>query len=232
MSIDECFPDLWIDPQTFADDLSIDPSDAAAAVEEASWMLWNLTYQQFSSKWIARRDSYRMRPGVSEFVLHSGPVSKVFAVKVINLATGEERDTDFVNLLGGKIRIGSKQISPCHPSAMNQDLIVQVEYLTKPNLPAGSARAVKRLAMELYLSASGSDDCSLPERVTSVNRQGVSWTLLDPMTFMQEGLIGIGPIDQWIVTTIRRGVIRVIDPLAWLERAETEVFGCGEDFEP
>lgn len=232
MPIEECFPDLWIQPDVLAADLGIDVEDATPAIEEASWMLWSLTYQRYSSNWIARRDSYRMRPGVSEFVLHSGPVAKIFAVKVINLATGEERDTDFVYLLGGKIRIGGKQISPCHPSTANQDLIVQVEYLTKPNLPAGSTRAVKRLSMELYLSASGSDDCSLPERVTSVNRQGVSWTLLDPMTFMQEGLIGIGPIDQWIVTTIRRGVIRVIDPLAWLERAETEVFGCGEDFEP
>lgn len=231
MSTAECLPDLWIDPQSLADDLQIDLDEAEAAVEEASWMLWSLTYQRYSSKWIARRDSYRLRPGVSEFVLHFGPVAKVFSVKVINLADGTEQPMSFVNLLGGLIRIND--IGPlCHPCNYGSDRIVQVEYLTKPNIPSGAVRVAKRLSKELYLSSIGSGDCTLPERVTSVNRQGVSWTLLDPMTFMQEGLIGVGPIDQWLVSVNRRGVIRVIDPLRWLELAETEIFGCGEDFEP
>lgn len=231
MPIEECFPDLWIQPDVLAADLGIDVEDATPAIEEASWMLWSLTYQRYSSNWAARRDLYRLRPGVSEFVLHHGPVAKVFSVKVINLSTDTETDIDFTYLRGGKVRIGSRQSMshPCHGAGTT---VVQVEYLTKPNLPPGASRVIKRLSKELYLSATGSRDCTLPDRVTNVNRQGVSWTLLDPMTFMQEGLIGIGPIDQWIASTNRRGVIRVIDPLSWLELAETEVFGCGEDFEP
>ena len=43
-------------------------------------------------------------------------------------------------------------------------------------------------------------DCSLPERVTSVSRQGMSWTLLDPQDFLESGRTGIYEIDLMLAS--------------------------------
>lgn len=42
--------------------------------------------------------------------------------------------------------------------------------------------------------------CDLPQRIQSVNRQGMSATFLDPMEFMREGLTGIFLVDLAIKT--------------------------------
>lgn len=56
--------------------------------------------------------------------------------------------------------------------------------------------AIGFLATELQKAVDGADDCKLPARfVTSVNRQGVSWTMLDPQDFYDHGRVGIPEID-------------------------------------
>lgn len=60
--------------------------------------------------------------------------------------------------------------------------------------PAVIAHAVDVLAAELVAASTG-EYCRLPERVTSVSRQGVSYTVLDPQDFLTEGRTGIYEID-------------------------------------
>jgi hypothetical protein len=70
---------------------------------------------------------------------------------------------------------------------------IRVTYL-HGSLPPGGEDAAKRLADELLASADG-EECSLPQRVTSISRQGVSWTLLDPQEFLRDRRTGIYEID-------------------------------------
>lgn len=65
----------------------------------------------------------------------------------------------------------------------------------KPLSQAGK-RAVGLLACELSRLCAG-DNCRLPSRVTSVVRDGVTWSF-DAEGFYTEGLTGIPEVDMWI----------------------------------
>lgn len=72
---------------------------------------------------------------------------------------------------------------------------VRVDYTYgQAELPAVLTSAISVLAEEMLL-ASSSAQCRIPERVTNVTRQGVSWTLLDPQDFLSEGRTGIYEVD-------------------------------------
>jgi hypothetical protein len=80
-----------------------------------------------------------------------------------------------------------------NPESCGATCIV-VEYQFGTGVPAGGKNAVARLAEELLRSSQGTE-CALPERVTSISRQGMSWTLLDPQDFLDDGRTGIYEID-------------------------------------
>jgi hypothetical protein len=78
------------------------------------------------------------------------------------------------------------------PDACCAECIV-VTYLYG-SIPPGGEQAAIKLANELIAAGDGMD-CALPQRVTSVSRQGVSWTLLDPQDFLNDRRTGIYEID-------------------------------------
>jgi hypothetical protein len=71
---------------------------------------------------------------------------------------------------------------------------VTVQYGYGTGAPPGGRHAAAKLAAEM-ISARRGEQCRLPERVTSVSRQGMSWTLLDPQDFLKDGRTGIYDID-------------------------------------
>lgn len=76
------------------------------------------------------------------------------------------------------------------------DLTVVYTYGLNP--PSAGIRAAIRFANELILAEAGSSNCSLPERITSVSRQGVSMTVMDPQDFLEKGRIGIYEVDLFL----------------------------------
>lgn len=75
----------------------------------------------------------------------------------------------------------------------------EITYLYGRTPPVGGRNAVVELAVELARASSTSPDrpCRLPQRLTSVTRQGISWAALDPLDFLEKGLTGISSIDAW-----------------------------------
>jgi hypothetical protein len=72
---------------------------------------------------------------------------------------------------------------------------VDVTYIAGvETLPPPVAAAVHTLACEMDKADAG-EACSLPQRVTSVSRQGVSWSILDPQDFLNEGRTGLYAVD-------------------------------------
>jgi len=63
--------------------------------------------------------------------------------------------------------------------------------------PAGGVTAATSLALEFARMYTGSTN-RLPARVQSITRQGVSFAMLDPMQFLDEGLTGLYDVDSWI----------------------------------
>jgi hypothetical protein len=77
---------------------------------------------------------------------------------------------------------------------------VEVTYTYGTPPPTAGKAAARILATELVKLYEGDDTCALPQRVTSVSRQGVSYTLLDSQDFIDELRTGIYAIDLFLKT--------------------------------
>lgn len=75
---------------------------------------------------------------------------------------------------------------------------VEVTYSFGIDPPTMGKMAARALAKEFAKGWSGDDDCALPQRVTSISRQGVSYTLLDQQDFLDELRTGIYEIDLFL----------------------------------
>lgn len=77
---------------------------------------------------------------------------------------------------------------------------IEVTY-TYGTPPPSMGRAAARLfAIELVKYYEGDETCALPQRVTSVSRQGVNYTILDQQSFIDEGKTGIYIVDLFLKT--------------------------------
>lgn len=88
-----------------------------------------------------------------------------------------------------------------------------ISYWIGRPVPPGGRAAVAALACELWKACQGDKSCALPKRVTEVEREGVSYTLLDPMTFLDEGRVGLPEVDQWLAV-VNPGKLRA-RPRVW-----------------
>ena len=77
---------------------------------------------------------------------------------------------------------------------------VEVTYTYGSPPPTAGRAAARVLATELVKLYEGDDTCALPQRVTSISRQGVSYTLLDSQDFIDELRTGIYAIDLFLKT--------------------------------
>lgn len=85
---------------------------------------------------------------------------------------------------------------------------VAYRYGTAP--PPGGVRSAATLAFEMALaSIPDAEGTRLPERVSSITRQGVTMAVLDPLTLLAEGRTGLVDVDLWVASVMhgdrRRG---------------------------
>jgi hypothetical protein len=66
--------------------------------------------------------------------------------------------------------------------------------------PAMGVRECVVLALEFAKAVTGDAGCRLPKRVTSVSRQGVSMTMIDPQKFLDDGRTGLTDVDLWLAS--------------------------------
>jgi hypothetical protein len=78
---------------------------------------------------------------------------------------------------------------------------VEVTYTYGAPPPAAGRLAARTLALELVKLYENDQDCALPNRVTSVARQGVTYTVLDNQDFIDELRSGIYAVDLFLRAT-------------------------------
>jgi hypothetical protein len=78
---------------------------------------------------------------------------------------------------------------------------IQVTYVYGQAPPMAGRRAARYLADQLVKSWEGSEECELPETVTSVTRQGVQYQLLDQGTLIDDMRTGIYGVDLFLKAT-------------------------------
>jgi hypothetical protein len=86
------------------------------------------------------------------------------------------------------------------PTAKWDPSNVEVTYTYGTPPPTAGKAAARILAIELVKLYEGDDTCALPQRVTSVTRQGVTYTILDNQSFIDEMKTGIYTIDLFLKT--------------------------------
>lgn len=75
---------------------------------------------------------------------------------------------------------------------------IEVTYSYGSEVPVAGKMAARTLAIEFAKLWAGDDDCILPQRVTSIARQGVTYTLLDSQDFIAELRTGVYAIDLFL----------------------------------
>jgi hypothetical protein len=183
------------------------------ALVQATWILNLLTRGKLHGVECWTED-YKLHS--CEVKLRRSPVAEVTHVSLVRECGREVLPQDFTDWC----QINQSTVSfccNCHSYADScggcGGTVARIEYRTASNMPPGAAGIVARLASE-HAKASAGQKCALPDRISSVTRQGVSWTILDPQEFLDKGRIGIGDLDQWIETAKKQtGSGTMIDPL-------------------
>jgi len=208
-------PDVPVD---FAEDL----------VNEAIWTVSTLLHDYYHGEQCVE-DQYQVVSGCKEVCLTLGPVNEITAVNWYDPCTA-----DLVEVPEGSWCLkpprtlsadcfGSGSYIPtntflrmlaqgfCPPCDCGKTLL-RVNYCVDSTLPPGANRAFLAYAVELGKQFLG-QPCLLPQRIQTITRQGVTWTLLDPGTHIQLELTGVDAVDNWLIVARRAIGGQVIDPL-------------------
>lgn len=128
--------------------------------------------------------------------LRGTPVHEVTSVKYGDKLLATE-DYALYNRRFLKLRHGAQWDYFCD----QKGITVTYSYGMMP--PSAGRLAASTLANELLILLGENTDagqCRIPERVTSVSREGVSFDMVNPMEFMDDGKTGIWEIDLFIRT--------------------------------
>lgn len=205
---------LWITAEE-----TVDPQGEATdwAIHFASWILFKLTAEKYSGvsttteaysldvngQFVYRPEVIRGQIhnlhanfnelGASKIRLRHSPVNSVASVSIDGVIVPREEYE-----LRNNAYIVRKNKMPWILDKY-REIVVTYSYGTPP--PVAGKIAAQRLANEFIWSETGSDRCSLPERISSVSRQGVSYTVLDPQDFLLNGKTGIYMVDLFLAAS-------------------------------
>jgi len=220
---------LWVQTNELGEDYE-DSDYAADAVQAASYILWALSGRRYSGvhtvteRYICTSRAWRYGASIRNYraELLNG---SVYNIPSSNVDFFDGMTTDGISNLN-RVRLRGKPVTQIHAvrtrsgDIINPSLYYLVDHSTLQAVPGTSwtscnvdvtysygiappvmgKQAARLLAIEFIKLWSGDDECALPQRVTSISRQGVSYTLLDSQDFLQEMRVGIYAIDLFLKT--------------------------------
>lgn len=108
-----------------------------------------------------------------------------------------------------KVSLGGTELSAENYKIVNGSILqlsgacididgLEITYTYGVGVPTAGQRAARMLASELVLGWSGDGTCRLPDRATSISRQGISIEILDPQDFLNDGRTGVYEVDLFL----------------------------------
>jgi hypothetical protein len=124
----------------------------------------------------------------SRIKLRGGPVTKVISIRN---RVGTVLDPSLYYLVDhSTVQISAGAAwTPCNTE-------VTYQYGAEP--PTAGKMAARTLAIEFAKLWSDDETCALPQRITSISRQGVNYTILDQQDFIQESRTGLYAVDLFL----------------------------------
>jgi hypothetical protein len=217
---------LWITPEELG--VYAETEFAYEAAKAASYLMWSLSGRKYSGvttvteRYVCATLSYRYGPSVrnnkaelvlgdiynipytdmdsytavtsdglspqSRLRLRGRPVTKIHSIRNRSGVVIDENSYYLVDHSTIQATSGSRW-TPC-------DVEVTYTYGVEP--PTLGKLAARTLAFEFCKLWNGDDDCMLPQRVTSVSRQGVSYTILDSQEFIDDMRTGLYVVDMFL----------------------------------
>lgn len=198
------------------------------AVKTASFILWALSGRKFSGvttvteRYVSLFDPYlgtsvavpSYTPELIDGEVYNFPTSRFFGGDMMNDGT---TPSTRIRLRGRKVvkihavrTVDGELVDPLSyylsdhatlsavPGASWPMAAVEVTYTYGSPPPTAGRNAARMFAIELVKMYDDDDSCALPQRVTSVTRQGVSYTILDDQAFIDELKTGIYAIDLFL----------------------------------
>lgn len=219
---------LWIQPSELGSYANTEYAEEAARV--ASYMLWAMSGRKYTGETtVTERYTCTLRNnrlGASRKT--TSPI--LFGGDVYNIPSGDYDEYSELTADGmspdSRIRLRGRPVTKIHsmrnrtgkildPSSyylVDHSVIhvkagtawtpcnTEVTYSYGTPVPVAGKMAALTLATEFAKLWAGDDDCALPQRVTSISRQGVSYTILDNQEFIAELRTGIYAIDLFLKT--------------------------------
>jgi hypothetical protein len=217
---------LWVEPADLGYYASTE--FAQEACEVASYLMWTMSGRKYTGevtvteRYVCAKRAYRMGPSSKNYYatlisgevynipitdfqeyaelvsdglspesrikLRGRPVTKVHSVRI---RTGDILSEDSYYLVDHSTLQAAAGVpwTPCN---------VEVTYTYGSPIPTAGKMAARTLAIELAKLWAGDDDCMLPQRITSISRQGVSYTLLDSQDFIEDVRTGLYVVDLFL----------------------------------
>lgn len=211
---------LWVLPSELGD--QADSEFAEEAAQTASYFLWALSGRKYSGVTVTTERYVREAVGdVIGMSSHlTGPAISNGEITNLPFATSAASSS------GKHLRLRGRPVTAIHTIRQaNGDIVppsdyyladhatiqftnsalwgaydLEVTYTYGAQPPTAGKMAARVFARELCKSWLGDPDCALPARVTSVTRQGVSYTILDNQDFIAELRTGVYEVDLFLKT--------------------------------
>jgi hypothetical protein len=217
---------LWVLPEELGDYAYTE--FALEAAQTASYLLWTMSGRKFSGlttvteRYVCAKRAYRMGASsknyyatlingeafnipISDFDQYAELVAdglspesriKMRGRPIVKVHTIRTRDGRIIDPAGyyvvDRSTIQASAGVPWTPCN------IEVTYTYGTEVPVAGKMAARTLAIEFAKLWSDDETCQLPQRVTSIARQGVTYTLLDSQDFIAEVRTGVYAIDLFL----------------------------------
>lgn len=219
---------LWIQPSELGSYANTEY--AQEACETASFLLWAMSGRKYTGevtvteRYVCAKRAYRLGPSSKNYygVLIAG---EVYNIPITDFQEYAELVSDGLSP-ESRIRLRGRPVTKIHTVRTRDGRIldpssyylvdhstiqaaagvpwtpcnVEITYTYGSVIPASGKMAARTLAMEFAKLWAGDEDCALPQRVTSISRQGVSYTLLDSQDFIDDVRTGLYAVDLFLKT--------------------------------
>ncbi len=192
---------------------------AAEAVKAASYLMWALSGRKYTGATTVTERYVRFAPLINTRLIQEAAIINSRINKALSIVEPWVSAETRIRLRGQPVteivavrNVNGGIVSPDSYYMVDHSTLqfaegalivpadIEVTYSYGANPPTLGKMAARRVAIEFVKLWEGDEDCALPQRVTSVTRQGVTYTVLDSQDFLEEMRLGIYEVDLFLKT--------------------------------
>jgi len=193
---------------------------AHEAVRSASYVMWALSGRKYTGTTTVTERYVRFAPLINTRLLQEAAIVNSRVNKSLELVEPWVSAETRIRLRGQPVteiktvrNVGGGVVNPDSYYLVDHSVLqfsegalivpadIEISYTYGSEPPVFGKMAARRVAIEFIKLWTEDSDCALPQRITSVSRQGVTYTVLDSQDFLEEMRMGIYEVDLFLKTS-------------------------------